>query len=101
MSSKHLQLKCHSFTPSGRVLWTALGNKYEYWLDPDLDYCTCNDYFFRTLSGKGPCYHLTGAVDQIRLADYEKVFLRDEEYDNFIKSMLSDCFSKLKISKLL
>jgi predicted nucleic acid-binding Zn finger protein len=87
--------------PSKRVIWTALGNKDEHWIDPELNYCTCNDYFFRTLSGKGPCYHLTSAAEQIQLEKYEKVVLRDEEYGIFISSMIGGYFSKLKISTVL
>jgi predicted nucleic acid-binding Zn finger protein len=93
-----VQLKRHSFAPSGRVIWTAIGSTYEYWLDLDLNYCTCNDYFFRTLSGKGLCYHLNSALEQVRSENYEEVLFRDEEYSAFLAAIISDCLSKLRIS---
>jgi predicted nucleic acid-binding Zn finger protein len=94
-----MNLKRHSFWPSGRSLWTTIGNTYESWIDLDLTYCTCNDYFFRTLSGKGPCYHLTSALDYLRHGNFEEIVFGDEEYNDFIAALIADCLVKLKIPK--
>lgn len=88
-------MKCHSFLPSGRIIWTMIGNNYEYWLDPYLNYCSCNDYYFRTLSGRGLCYHLSFAHKNVINKNFESIHFHDEEYLDFISAIISDCYSKL------
>lgn len=95
IDSGPLYLKCHSFLPSGRIIWTMIGNNYEYWLDPYLNYCSCNDYYFRTLSGKGLCYHLNFAHKNVINKNFEQIYFHDEEYLGFISAIISDCYSKL------
>ena len=35
------RIKLHVFEPSNRKIWTVVGSDREYWLDPDLDFCSC------------------------------------------------------------
>ena len=70
-SFTNYKLKLHYFTPSKRCLWTIVGRNDEYWLDPELDYCTCKHYYFKTLSGKDKCQHLKILNELIKNKKYE------------------------------
>lgn len=82
-------LKCHLFEPSKKMIWTIVGKHHEYWIDLDLGYCSCNDYYFRTLSGQGMCYHLIFAKEKIK-SSIETVSFSDLEYYDFVKSVVND-----------
>ena len=66
-----------------------MGKHNEYWIDPNLDYCSCKDYYYRTLSGKGLCYHLEFAKGKMT-EKLETVRFSDSEYFDFVKSVMSD-----------
>jgi len=34
------RVKLHIFQPSKRKIWTVVGVENEYWLDPELDFCS-------------------------------------------------------------
>lgn len=65
---KPLGIKKMLFLPSSRLLWSVVGRDREYWVDPGSDFCSCSDYYFSSLSGGGPCYHLEAVK---RAADNE------------------------------
>jgi predicted nucleic acid-binding Zn finger protein len=71
------------------MIWTIVGKHHEYWIDLDLEYCSCNDYYFRTLSGQGLCYHLRFAKEKINLK-VDTIHFSDSEYCDFIKSIVND-----------
>ena len=52
------RIKLHVFEPSNRKIWTVVGAEKEYWLDPDLDFCSCPGYYFSKKNGEKTCYHL-------------------------------------------
>lgn len=87
-------VKLHVFMPSNRRIWTVVGNRHEYWINPP-DYCTCKDYYFRAralaIEGKereASCYHLKA----VEMADVrgmvDEVHFHDEEYDGFIRALI-------------
>ncbi len=84
------RVKQHIFRPSMREIWTVVGKDWEYWVDPDDDYCSCQDYYFKTLSGKERCYHLqvTDIARQKKLV--EVVEFSDEEYEQFLRALVED-----------
>ncbi|HJU78842.1 MAG TPA: hypothetical protein VJ599_04675 [Nitrososphaeraceae archaeon] len=88
-------LKCHLFEPSKKKIWTIVGKHHEYWIDLDLDYCSCNDYYFRTLSGQGLCYHLDFAKEKMR-SNVDTVHFSDSEYGDFVKSMINDNYQMIR-----
>jgi len=55
----------------------------------DLDYCSCNDYYFRTLSGQGLCYHLGFAKEKMN-SIVDTIIFSDSEYYDFVKSIVDD-----------
>lgn len=89
ISSIFPSLKCHLFEPSQKMIWTIVGKHHEYWIDLDLEYCSCNDYYFRTLSGQGLCYHLAFAKEKIN-SKVDTIHFSDSEYPDFVKSVVND-----------
>lgn len=83
-------VKAHVFRPSSREIWTVIGKDKEYWVDPDDDFCSCEDYYFKTLSGKEKCYHLqvVEVAKERKLVDITE--FSDEEYDSFLRALIND-----------
>ena len=88
-------VKLHFFQPSGKMLWTVVGRDSEHWLDPELEFCSCKNYYFQALSSAEPCYHLKSLTQ----AAFEKKFVTiqfdDSEYIRFFKAVISDNVNKL------
>lgn len=91
--NSYSRIKLHIFVPSDRKIWTIVTKNNEYWLDLDLDYCTCKYYFFKTLSGKDRCIHLKSLAEALRLEDYDRVEFQDDEYVGFLTSLFKDVLS--------
>ena len=79
------RIKLHVFEPSNRKIWSVVGTEKEYWLDPDLDFCSCPGYYF-----SNECYHLelfpTATIEN----KIEIITFSDHEYEDFIAGLLSD-----------
>jgi len=84
------RVKLHVFEPSQRKVWTVVGKGKEHWLDPDAEFCSCPGYYFGKLSGKKPCYHLESVLSSKKENKFEKIVFSDEEYVDFITSLISD-----------
>ena len=84
------RIKLHIFQPSQRKIWTVVGVGEEYWLDPNLEYCSCPGYYFGKLNGKKSCYHL----ESLQLAEKENkvetIIFSDDEFEDFISGIISD-----------
>lgn len=83
-------VKLHCFEPSGRKIWTVVGKENEHWLDPDLGFCSCEDYFFNTLNNGNECYHLKSAEMARKQNNIEIIHFSDEEFASFISALISD-----------
>ena len=84
------RIKLHLFEPSNRKIWTVVGTEKEYWLDPDLDFCSCPGYYFNKSDGKNGCYHLVSFKMATAKNKIELTTFSDYEYESFIISLLSD-----------
>ena len=84
------RIKLHIFEPSNRKIWTVVGTEKEYWLDPDLDFCSCPGYYFNKSNGKNGCYHLESFKMATAKNKIELTTFSDHEYESFITSLLSD-----------
>ena len=84
------RIKLHLFEPSNRKIWTVVGTEKEYWLDPDLDFCSCPGYYFNKSDGKNECYHLESFKMATAKNKIELTTFSDYEYESFIISLLSD-----------
>ena len=83
-------IKLHIFRPSGRAIWTVVGRDREYWVDPDLDFCSCKGYYYETLSTCNPCYHLKSAKLARKNRKFVEIKFQDVEYLGFIRALLYD-----------
>ncbi len=79
------RIKLHIFEPSNRKIWTVVGTEKEYWLDPDLDFCSCPGYYFNN-----ECYHLEWFPTATIENKIEIITFSDHEYGDFIAGLLSD-----------
>ena len=87
-------VKLHLFLPSKRKIWTVVGNNAEYWVDLDLDYCTCKYYYFKTLSGKDKCIHLKKLSNAITENKFDETVFDDSEYPVFLSLLMKDVLKK-------
>lgn len=82
-------VKVHLFRPSARRIYTIVGKEEEHWTDPDLDFCSCKDYYFKSLSSGKPCYHLR-AVKSMKEEKFALFKFEDDEYDQFVRAIIRD-----------
>ena len=75
------------FYPSGRTIWTVVGEKREYQILSRANFCSCNDFYFRVLSHEAfLCYHLIAQKMAEALGKYVFIEGGDEDYE----ALLSD-----------
>ena len=55
----------------------------------------CNDYYFRTLSGQGLCYHLGFDKEKIN-SKVDTIHFSDTEYCDFVKSIVNDNYLMIR-----
>ena len=84
------RIKKHVFKPSQREIWTVVGKGKEHWFDPEGEYCSCPGFYFGNVSSKKSCYHLQAAHLAKKKNMYETIEFSDEEFSDFISSLLSD-----------
>jgi len=82
------RVKLHIFEPSNRKIWTVVGKSEEHWLDPESQFCSCQAYYFGRIHGKEYCYHLEAQKIAEKQTKFEIIKFSDEEYFDFIQSIL-------------
>ena len=85
------------FSPSGRALWTVVGKDNEHWTDPELDFCTCKDFYFKGLSGGLECYHLK-SVKAAGKNSHSTIDFDDTEYIQILHAIVDDQWAILRRS---
>ncbi|MEN3048003.1 MAG: hypothetical protein ABDH63_04395 [Candidatus Caldarchaeales archaeon] len=81
------RVKRYVFRPSGRVVWVVVGRRREYIVMPEVNYCTCDDYYFRVIGGQKPsCYHIAA----VRTAISEGSYVEVEEEDRWFWHLLDE-----------
>ncbi|MFL6410019.1 MAG: hypothetical protein ACJ71K_02095 [Nitrososphaeraceae archaeon] len=88
-------VKLHVFRPSGRQIWTVVGKDDEHWADPDLQFCSCKNYYYKTLSSGEICYHLKSIQQAMQNNKFVRTDFDDTEYIGFLKVLLIDNAKKL------
>jgi len=83
-------VKLHYFEPSGRKIWTVVGKENEHWLDPDLGFCSCADYYYNALDTGGECYHLKAVRTAKEQKKIETVKFSDFEFESFISALVRE-----------
>ncbi len=80
------RVRKHVFSPSGRTIWTVVGEEREYQILPAAKFCSCNDFYFRVLSHEAfLCYHLIAQ----KLAEALGQYVVIKEGDEKSKALLS------------
>ena len=84
------RVKLHVFEPSNKKIWTVVGKGEEYWLFPEMEFCSCPGFYYGKLYAKKECYHL----ESVKLAQSENkieiIKFSDDEYGDFLSSLISD-----------
>jgi predicted nucleic acid-binding Zn finger protein len=79
------RVKKYVFKPRRRVVWIVVGKERDYLLMPEVEFCTCDDFYFRVLDKKiHLCYHLIAQKLAKNLDWYELVKEHDELYDSLM-----------------
>ena len=84
------RIKLHIFEPSQRKIWTVVGKEKEYWFEPELNFCSCQSFYFNSVSGKNECYHLQSFELAQKENKVELIKFSDEEFSNFIVGLISE-----------
>lgn len=80
------RVKKYVFKPSNRVVWIVVGKGRDYLIMPTVDFCTCNDFYFRVMNRQiHLCYHLIGQKLAEALERYDSYEEDDELYDALMK----------------
>ena len=83
------RVKLYIFKPSGRRRWIVVGRHQDYLILPEAGYCSCNDFFFRVMSGEKPtCYHLIAVRLARERGRYEVIEESDEWHDTLMNEWL-------------
>ena len=83
-------VKLHLFEPSNRKIWTVVGKDNEHWLDLDLGYCSCEDYFYNAMEKGRRCYHLQAVQSAISQNKIETIKFQDSEFESFMSARVQD-----------
>ncbi len=84
------RIKLHLFEPSNRKIWTVVGKDEEYWLFPDMEFCSYPAFYYGKLNGKQECYHLEAAKLAQKENKIEIIKFSDDEYGDFLSSLIFD-----------
>ncbi len=84
------RVKLHIFEPSNRKIWTVVGKGEEYWLYPEMEFCSCPGFYFGKINGKKECYHLESAKLAEKENKTEIIKFSDDEYSDFLSGLISD-----------
>lgn len=76
------RVRKYLFHPSGRIVWIVAGKEGEYQVLPIVNFCSCNDFYFRVISHEAfLCYHLIAQKLAEALDKYVLVERADEAYE--------------------
>ena len=83
-------VKLHLFEPSNREIWTVVGKENEHWLDLNLGYCSCEDYYYNAMEKGRQCYHLHAIKAAMEQGKVEVIKFQDSEFESFISALVQD-----------
>lgn len=82
---KENRVKKYIFKPGGRIVWIVVGRERDYLIMPEVDFCTCDDFYFRVLDRQvHMCYHLIAQKLAKNLGWYDTIEEHDELYDSLM-----------------
>ncbi len=88
---KSKRVKVHRFNPSKREIWTVVGRGGDQIVIEDQNYCSCNHFHYKVLSGEDNiCQHILSLKIAKRLNEFNIFNFFDDNYMSFMKSLLKD-----------
>ena len=82
---KENRVKKYAFKPSGRIVWIVVGRERDYLIMSEVDFCTCDDFYFRVLDRRvHMCYHIIAQKLARNLDWYDAIEEHDELYDSLM-----------------
>ena len=78
------RVKKYIFQPSGRVVWIVVGKNRDYLVMPEIDYCSCYDFYFQFDRGH-VCYHIIAQKLAEAICTFDKFEDDDQLYNVLIK----------------
>jgi predicted nucleic acid-binding Zn finger protein len=92
------RVRKHVFYPSGRHVWTVVGEGGEYQVLPLATFCSCNDFYFRVLSHEAfLCYHLLAQKIAEVLDRYVILEGDDRDYTTLLSVLRTPAVEKRKL----
>ncbi|UCB61435.1 MAG: hypothetical protein JSW72_05170 [Candidatus Bathyarchaeota archaeon] len=81
------RVKKYLFTPSNRAVWIVVGKERDYLILPAVDFCTCDDFYFRVLDKQVHlCYHLIAQ----KLAETLERYVTYDEDDELYAALMRE-----------
>ena len=79
---KERRVKKYCFKPSERIVWIVVGKERDYEVIPEVNFCMCDDFYFRVIDHKiYLCYHLIAQKLADTLGEYDEIEASDQIYD--------------------
>jgi predicted nucleic acid-binding Zn finger protein len=81
-------IKRNVYLPSGRILWTAIGEETEHIIYPKL-YCSCQDFYKNVvIKKKQPfCKHIIAQAIAEVLNEFNIIEIEDDKFGSLIKKI--------------
>ncbi len=78
----------YTFKPSGKIVWTAMGQNNEYLIYPKV-YCGCIDFYKNVVIKRirGFCKHIIAQVICEALNNYQVSIVKDDKYASFMDDL--------------
>ena len=74
-------VKRYAFKPSGRIIWEVQGKSAVYQVLSHINFCNCDDYYFRVMNSKKQnCYHIIAQRIACALDKFEREEHSDDDY---------------------
>jgi predicted nucleic acid-binding Zn finger protein len=90
-------VKEHRFLPSGRSIFTVVGNFGDEFIDPAKPYCSCSNFFFKVAGREEDyCYHLLAHKIASEASMIDTVDFADEEYAQLVAGIAGGVFQVLE-----
>jgi len=80
---KQTKVKRYIFKPSGKIIWTVVGETDEHLIYEAVGYCHCEDFHFKFDSGY-ICAHVIAQKLGERKGRFERIEMKDEDYGKFM-----------------
>lgn len=79
-------VKKYVFKPSGLTVWIIVGKERDYQVIPSVNYCSCDDFYFRVIGKEVPlCYHIIAQKIAEALNKFELITESDTFFDILMK----------------